>query len=255
MIDKPARQSGTDRGHPIAHHSQERYQSGSSNTSGRSVSIRRESQRYDRHGAAATMMVGRETIGTKINREDHARSKATVKAHVGRSLQPIARQAMKDTDLDFVRDFYRDVPRGLSSRYLSEQAVPQARWQAPDMIYTALRSLTIPITRAENPGRRLRRQADRHQGQSPHPDRGGKSQRQIGDNCEQPAVLSRQRAGDRSEGGTRQHHRRAPGGTRSEGDRSRPLQPCRRRLTPYRKAYNPLAVLTLANRPSSKTPA
>ena len=41
---------------------------------------------------------------------------------------------MKSTDLDFVRDFTRDIPRGLSSRYLSEQAVPQARWQAPDVI-------------------------------------------------------------------------------------------------------------------------
>ena len=42
---------------------------------------------------------------------------------------------MKDKDLEFVRDFHRDVPRGLSSRYLSEQAVPQARWQAPDIIH------------------------------------------------------------------------------------------------------------------------
>jgi type IV secretion system protein VirD4 len=42
---------------------------------------------------------------------------------------------MKDKDLEFVRDFLRDVPRGLISRYLSEQAVPQARWQAPDIVH------------------------------------------------------------------------------------------------------------------------
>src|SRR4051794_13353527 len=41
---------------------------------------------------------------------------------------------MKSKDQAFVQDFTRDIPRGLSSRYLSAQAVPQARWQSPDVI-------------------------------------------------------------------------------------------------------------------------
>jgi type IV secretion system protein VirD4 len=34
----------------------------------------------------------------------------------------------------FVDDFTKDIPRGLSSRYLGMQAVPQARWQTPEII-------------------------------------------------------------------------------------------------------------------------
>ena len=41
---------------------------------------------------------------------------------------------MKSRNEEFVEDFTRDVPRGLSSRYLGMQAVPQARWQAPEII-------------------------------------------------------------------------------------------------------------------------
>jgi type IV secretion system protein VirD4 len=58
---------------------------------------------------------------------------------------------MKSTDLEFVRDFTRDIPRGLSSRYLSEQAVPQARWQAPDVILDRPALAYDP----DNPGRKI----------------------------------------------------------------------------------------------------
>ncbi|HVB82282.1 MAG TPA: type IV secretory system conjugative DNA transfer family protein [Candidatus Binataceae bacterium] len=34
----------------------------------------------------------------------------------------------------FLDDFTRDIPRGLSSRYLKQQTAPQARWQTPDVI-------------------------------------------------------------------------------------------------------------------------
>ena len=35
----------------------------------------------------------------------------------------------------FFDDFTRDIPRGLSTRYLKQQTAPQARWQSPDVIY------------------------------------------------------------------------------------------------------------------------
>lgn len=35
----------------------------------------------------------------------------------------------------FLDDFTRDIPRGLSSRYLKQQTAPQARWQTPDVIF------------------------------------------------------------------------------------------------------------------------
>ena len=34
----------------------------------------------------------------------------------------------------FTEDFTRDIPRGLSSRYLKQQTAPQARWQTPEVI-------------------------------------------------------------------------------------------------------------------------
>jgi type IV secretion system protein VirD4 len=34
----------------------------------------------------------------------------------------------------FLEDFTRDIPRGLSSRYLKQQTAPQARWQTPEVI-------------------------------------------------------------------------------------------------------------------------
>lgn len=35
----------------------------------------------------------------------------------------------------FFEDFTRDIPRGLSTRYLKQQTAPQARWQSPDVIF------------------------------------------------------------------------------------------------------------------------
>jgi type IV secretion system protein VirD4 len=35
----------------------------------------------------------------------------------------------------FLEDFTRDIPRGLSSRYLKQQTAPQARWQTPEVIF------------------------------------------------------------------------------------------------------------------------
>ena len=34
----------------------------------------------------------------------------------------------------FFEDFTRDIPRGLSTRYLKQQTAPQARWQSPEVI-------------------------------------------------------------------------------------------------------------------------
>src|SRR4030088_3567265 len=58
---------------------------------------------------------------------------------------------MKTTDQAFVEDFTRDIPRGLSSRYLSEQAIPQARWQSPDVILDRRALAYNP----GNPGRKI----------------------------------------------------------------------------------------------------
>ena len=58
---------------------------------------------------------------------------------------------MKTTDREFVEDFTRDIPRGLSSRYLSEAAVPQARWQSPDVILDRRALAYDP----DNPGRKI----------------------------------------------------------------------------------------------------
>ena len=58
---------------------------------------------------------------------------------------------MSNNDQAFVADFTRDIPRGLSSRYLSEQAVPQARWQSPDVILDRRTLAYDP----DNPGRKI----------------------------------------------------------------------------------------------------
>ena len=52
---------------------------------------------------------------------------------------------------DFISDFTRDIPRGLSSRYLKRQTVPQDRWQSPENI---LRSKTLDYD-PENPGGKI----------------------------------------------------------------------------------------------------
>lgn len=35
----------------------------------------------------------------------------------------------------FFEDFTRDIPRGLSTRYLKQQTAPQARWQSPEIVF------------------------------------------------------------------------------------------------------------------------
>src|ERR1700685_3786942 len=51
----------------------------------------------------------------------------------------------------FLEDFTRDIPRGLSSRYLKQQTAPQARWQTPEVIFER-RSLEYD---PHNPGGRI----------------------------------------------------------------------------------------------------
>jgi len=48
----------------------------------------------------------------------------------------------------FIEDFTRDIPRGLASRFLKQQSVPQARWQSPD---TILKSQALAYD-PDNPG-------------------------------------------------------------------------------------------------------
>ncbi|WP_323130962.1 type IV secretory system conjugative DNA transfer family protein [Sinorhizobium medicae] len=52
---------------------------------------------------------------------------------------------------DFSTEFFRDVARGVSTRRLGQQAVPQARWQTPDAI-VASRELAYDAT---NPGSKI----------------------------------------------------------------------------------------------------
>lgn len=52
---------------------------------------------------------------------------------------------------DFLDDFHRDIPRGVSSRYLKQQAVPQARWQSPENI---LKSAALAYD-PKNPGKKI----------------------------------------------------------------------------------------------------
>ena len=50
-----------------------------------------------------------------------------------------------------INEFMGDVPRGVTSRYLNQQAVPQARWQSPDDIYNSDGLDYSP----ENPGKKI----------------------------------------------------------------------------------------------------
>jgi type IV secretion system protein VirD4 len=58
---------------------------------------------------------------------------------------------MKTTDQAFVENFFHDVLRGLSLKYLSAQSVPQARWQDPEVI------LNVPALAydPDNPGKKI----------------------------------------------------------------------------------------------------
>jgi hypothetical protein len=113
---------------------------------------------------------------------------------------------MKTTGQAFVEDFTRDIPRGLSSRYLSEQAIPQARWQSPDVILDRRALAYNP----DNPGRKILVGAfgDKLIGMTiAMSDRGGKvAQRKIGNAHRQSAPLQGQCFSDRPQSRTRQHH-------------------------------------------------
>ena len=52
---------------------------------------------------------------------------------------------------DFLADFMRDLPRGVASRYLKQQSVPQARWQLPKDI-AGSRALAYD---PDNPGKKI----------------------------------------------------------------------------------------------------
>lgn len=51
----------------------------------------------------------------------------------------------------FKDDFMKDIPRGVATRYLKQQAVPQARWQSPE---TILKSQALGYD-PDNPGRKI----------------------------------------------------------------------------------------------------
>ena len=156
---------------------------------------------------------------------------------------------MKDKDLEFVRDFYRDVPRGLISRYLSEQAVPQARWQAPDIIHGHKALAYDP----DDPGAKILVGAfgdkligieDNRHILTVAGNRSGKSVMII-DNLlfYRGSVLA---IDPKAELANITAERRA-----ALGQKVIVLDPFNHaadRLSSYRKAYNPLAVLTLDNK-------
>lgn len=52
---------------------------------------------------------------------------------------------------EFTDDFMRDIPRGVSSRYLKQQSVPQARWQPPESILGSKALAYDP----HNPGKKI----------------------------------------------------------------------------------------------------
>ncbi len=156
---------------------------------------------------------------------------------------------MKDTDLDFVRDFHRDIPRGLLSRYLSEQAVPQARWQAPDVILNR-KALAY---RPDDPGGKILVGAfgdkligieDNRHILTVAGNRSGKSVTIIGNLLfYRGSVLA---IDPKAELANITAERRA-----ALGQKVIVLDPfnhAAKRLAPHRKAYNPLAVLTIDNK-------
>jgi type IV secretion system protein VirD4 len=155
---------------------------------------------------------------------------------------------MKTTDQAFVEDFTRDIPRGLSSRYLSEQAVPQARWQAPEIILERQALAYDP----DNPGRKILIGAfgdklvgigDNRHVLTVAGSRSGKSVTLIGNLLfYRGSVLAMD---PKAELANITAERRA-----ALGQKVIVLDPFNHaagRLAPYRKAYNPLAVLKPEN--------
>src|SRR5882762_2633161 len=155
---------------------------------------------------------------------------------------------MKTTDQTFVEDFTRDIPRGLSSRYLSEQAIPQARWQSPDVILDRRALAYNP----DNPGSKILVGAfgdklvgidDNRHILTVAGSRSGKSVTLIANLLHYSgSVLV---IDPKAELANITAERRA-----ALGQKVIVLDPFNRaadRLARYRKAYNPLSVLTLDN--------
>jgi type IV secretion system protein VirD4 len=155
---------------------------------------------------------------------------------------------MKNTDQVFVEDFTRDIPRGLSSRYLSEAAAPQARWQSPDVILDRRALAYDP----DDPGRKILIGAfgdkligidDNRHVLTVAGSRSGKSVTLIANMLNyRGSVLA---PDPKAELANITAERRA-----ALGQKVIVLDPFNRaadRLARYRKAYNPLAVLTLDN--------
>jgi type IV secretion system protein VirD4 len=63
----------------------------------------------------------------------------------------IGESDLKISKNNFPNDFMRDIPRGVASRYLKQQNVPQARWQVPENI---LKSETLSYD-PKNPGKQI----------------------------------------------------------------------------------------------------
>jgi type IV secretion system protein VirD4 len=155
---------------------------------------------------------------------------------------------MKSTNQAFVEDFTRDIPRGLSSRFLSEQAVPQARWQSPDVILDRQALAYDP----EAPGRKILIGAfgdkligidDNRHVLTVAGSRSGKSVMLIGNLlCYRGSVLAMDPKAELANITAEQ--RAALGQKVIVLD---PFNHASDRLARYRKAYNPLSVLTLDN--------
>jgi type IV secretion system protein VirD4 len=155
---------------------------------------------------------------------------------------------MKTTEQQFIDDFTRDIPRGLSSRYLSEAAVPQARWQSPEVILDRRALAYDP----GDPGAKILIGAfgdkligidDNRHVLTVAGSRSGKSVMLIGNLLSyRGSVLAMD---PKAELANITAERRA-----ALGQKVIVLDPFNHassRLARYRKAYNPLAVLTLDN--------
>lgn len=155
---------------------------------------------------------------------------------------------MKTTDQAFVEDFFHDVLRGLSLKYLSAQSVPQARWQDPEVI------LNVPALAydPDNPGEKILVGAfnerligieDNRHILTVGGSRSGKSVTLINNLIHyRGSVLA---IDPKAELANRTAERRA-----ALGQKVIVLDPfnhATERLAVYRKCYNPLAVLTLDN--------
>lgn len=148
----------------------------------------------------------------------------------------------------FIDEFTLDIPRGVSTRYLKQQSVPQARWQSFEKIQT-LETLSY---NPDDPGRKILVGVlgdkligidDNRHIMTVAGSRAGKSVTLISNLlCYQGSILA---TDPKAELANITAERRA-----GLGQKVYVLDPFRYgsdRLAPYRARYNPLAVLTLDN--------